>query len=619
MRRILLGFLVLGVLQACGGGDGRSRIVFRLQLLRLPDLGPSGGHYEGYALVGGQAVSTGKFIVDGTAVPARVLSPDRGRDYGTVDSATFGPSITGLGQDFPFIEDATAFFITVEPPGDRDRVPSGCAVMGGLVLGKRADLDAIGLLPLGGPGIGALAGSTGAATLLAATGAPAQDASGAWFVVPDGGGGFLPALTLPLPGGAWTYEAWVEAPVGLLSLGRFRAVDSYDFDAQSTGVRGSSSIGLFAPGQDFAIAEQRGAAAMTDLAAGGWRVEITVEPVRDNTQGPFPLRLLSGDIPTDAVNAQGIAAREIPLQNLAQALPRLDATFTPGLLALSGSAPKGLGSPDSGVYALWTLDLGGSPHLVARFVTPDGPGLVTSPGGLVIYGGTGAFAFDPLNTGLGAAFPDPAATRALLVTQEPFAPPTPAPSEVVILRGELLAGAAVLDVAQAIADFSGAAGLATCRTPTDDGIAAAPNDRFGIWFQGLVPLPTLLLPELPPAWTYEGWVVHDGLGRRHSTGRFRSAFGPDEDAASFRGRGTAGIGFSVPGQDFLRDDPGILIPALPDLRGRAVRITLEPVPDLDPGPSPFLVLEGTLPLATLVPGAPFLDRSADLPAGRLRF
>ncbi len=136
-RHLVLVVLAL-TLAACGGGDGRGRIVFRLSTERLSDLGRGLGHYEGFAIVNGIPVSTGKFVVNAATTPAAITSPDGERVYGTTLEATFGPSATGLGQNFPFIEDATGFFVTIEPEGDRDGVPSGNVVMAGMVLDRRA-------------------------------------------------------------------------------------------------------------------------------------------------------------------------------------------------------------------------------------------------------------------------------------------------------------------------------------------------------------------------------------------------------------------------------------------------------------------------------------------------
>ena len=94
----------------------------------LPDSGTMRGHYEGFAVVNGQAISTGKFVVLGTGPGALIMNPEQTLTFGTAMRAEFGPSSTLLGQDFPFINDATHFFITIEPDGDSDPAPS-CQVI----------------------------------------------------------------------------------------------------------------------------------------------------------------------------------------------------------------------------------------------------------------------------------------------------------------------------------------------------------------------------------------------------------------------------------------------------------------------------------------------------------
>ena len=78
---------------------------------------------------------------------------------------------------------------------------------------------------------------------------------------------------------------------------------------------------------------------------------------------------------------------------------------------------------------------------------------------------------------------------------------------------------------------------------------------------------------------------------------------------------------SEDGFHFLVADPGTAIPGPVDLTtGFLAAITLEPFPDTSAGPSPFLILDGPLPAATLTASAPFTNQSgATLPTGLLTY
>jgi hypothetical protein len=120
------------------------------------------------------------------------------------------------------------------------------------------------------------------------------------------------------------------------------------------------------------------------------------------------------------------------------------------------------------------------------------------------------------------------------------------------------------------AGHSGGFILKTPTTHADDG-----DDSQGIWWLQLInggPSASLVLPELPNGWVYEGWVVGDN--GPISTGRFMAANQEDSDGAGM----TAGPdGFPMfAGQDFIA-------PPM-DLIGHAAVISVEPEPDDSPMP-----------------------------------
>ena len=99
---------------------------------------------------------------------------------------------------------------------------------------------------------------------------------------------------------------------------------------------------------------------------------------------------------------------------------------------------------------------------------------------------------------------------------------------------------------------------------------------------------SLVLPELPEGWQYEGWVVIDGTPV--TTGRFLVADEADF-AAPFSGP-EAGPPF--PGEDFIVNAPvGLEFPT--DLSGMVAVVSIEPEPD--DGPAPFVLkpLVGQIP------------------------
>ena len=621
-RGLVIGMAVL--LASCGGSGvgGTGRIAFNLQLVGLPALGPQGGTYEGWAVLGGIPISTGKFRIDDTTNPASVTNVLGTRVYGTVDGALFGPANTGLGGLFPFIVSATHFFVTIEPELDINFVPSDNVVMAGPIVNANADLTFTGDLDTGVPANPDLTAAAGNAAFFAATG-PGIPTNGVWFTpVPMQPGG---GLTLPVPFGNWTYEGWVEeiATGVRYSTGKFLDAGFPDLDAATSLTRGGANIGLDGPGEEFLEAATINDADVLNLVSGDWVALVTIEPCSDNSFLPSPLRILAEPIPTDAVNAMtGFSAMTVEMNPLNLALPQLTATATPGMLSFTGSAPGEIGGPRDGFYAVWSDDGVNPPDLVARFIVSVAAGTVTSLDGMTLFGSLAAFTFDPANTGL----PFPAVENAVeifitLQAQPGVSPGGPSPHAV--LSGQMTAGQGALTVfgtqARGIADFSQVSGSFICSTPTDNAVGVAANDGMGIWFRTLTGLPALDLPALPVTWRYEGWVENTVTGERRSTGRFCPLASPDEDAMTWPGRGMVNTGFSVPGQDFVRADPGTTIPAGVDLgTGWMAVITLEPFPDTSLDPSAFVILNG--PLSTMGGvSAPFTNRAGTFPTGTLTF
>lgn len=621
---LLTGLLAFVVLPAgCGGGDGKGRFAFDASFSGLAPLGSTGGTYEGWAVTGGTPLSTGKFRIDDSVSPAAVVNAARTRTYGTVQEATFGPANTLLGESFPFITDATRFFVTLEPEGDDDGVPTGNVILEGTFTGDRAELAPSALVA------GDLTQASAVATVATFTGSGSSPAgNGLWLLsttMPPPG-----PVTLPEPLGSWAYEAFLDDGTSTWSLGRFRVLDRPDSDAATAPTRGDASVGPAAPGQDFLVgATGVGGSPVLDLASGSWRVEVTVEPEPDNASGPGPLLLLAGDVPSEAVDASGRSARDVDLDPLPGGLPRLDVLVGSDSLSFLGDPIGPLGPLQAGHYQAWAV-VGGTPMSCGRFRVDPALDLVVSLDGLTIFGLPGGFILSAANTGLMGAFPDVQAATRVFFTVELQGDPLPAPSDHVILAGAMGGGGGELTVAglrafggPGLADFRDVAGTCVLRSPTNDAPGVVPDDQRGAWFISHDDPrdPSLTLPPLPSGWVYEGWVVETGTGERWSTGRFQKADAPDLDANTWPGRGGARPGPSAPGQDFVTGNPGVAVPAMDLTGGLQVLVTLEPSPDTSPDPFWIGVLQGTTPagagtpftLGPLLTGAP-----GELPSGVIR-
>ncbi len=82
-------------------------------------------HYEGWAIIGGEAKSTGKFNVD---TLGNIIDTD-------------GAEIANGEFDVGFdMKDATAIVISIEPAGDTDEIPSSTKFLAGDVADDKADL-----------------------------------------------------------------------------------------------------------------------------------------------------------------------------------------------------------------------------------------------------------------------------------------------------------------------------------------------------------------------------------------------------------------------------------------------------------------------------------------------
>ncbi len=612
VRRRLVAALALVALliPGCGGGDD-GRYAFTLSLTGLPELAEGTGHYEVFAVVGTSDRTCGKFRVTGAGAGATVWNLSGSILYGELASFTLGPSNTQLGQDFPFIADTTAIFVTHEPEGDTDRVPSGNTILEGEWVGDTVALEPTGFTSAARAAIPDLASATGACVLATPTddltNAVANDASGVWFAgcapLP---GCTTPGLALPALAGSWVYEAFVTDGVSYWSTGRFRDPSARDDDAEADPTRGPDGIGPSFPGRDFVTPVTFPAIPVLDLASGDFEVLVTVEPEPDNDLGPFHLGLLEEEaIPEDAVTEGNQTAGDIALDSIAAELPTVEAAVTAASLTLSAIGLPDLGGLRAGRYEVFAR-IGGVTVSAGAFVIQGTA--VLRPDLVVQYGTTASAVLDAVSTGLGAAFPDLTLATDLQISLEPQGDDDPLPAGRTLLAGALSGGLATLDTAgltvsggPGLADFAAVSGRYVLATPSDSGSGIPANDASGIYFRRSTGVSSLVLPVLPAGFVYEGWVRDVTVGNFLSTGRFLTPSGYDQNARVSPTRGTNNLGFPHPGEEFVTELAARNLPVL-DLRGFDVLVTVEPEPDSDSAPFFVTVLRGTVPASAVQNG-----------------
>ncbi len=239
----------------------------------------NGYHYEGWAIINGSPVSTGKFNVNTNGelvdLSGRVITK------GEFD----------VGTD---LSEATVFAITIEPAGDADSMPSGTKFIAGAVS-RSSDLSANLSINHGAALGDDFLGISGTYILATPTdGADNNETSGIWYIDLSSGGP-TPGLQLPTLPPGFEYEGWVIFDGTPVSTGKFRDVA----DADSGNPYSGPQPGKPFPGEDFLQNAPTGLTFPTDLS--GRVAAISIEPVPDDDLGtPFPLKPLVGAIPDNA-------------------------------------------------------------------------------------------------------------------------------------------------------------------------------------------------------------------------------------------------------------------------------------------------------------------------------
>lgn len=271
---LLLALVASITMVACDSGSSSSDAGLDLSLAGVEPLS-NGFHYEGWLIIDGQPVTTGKFNVN---------------DGGALVSLS-GSAISGGMFDIDAdIDDATAFVLTIEPAGDTDTVPAATKYMGGDIVSGQTQLSISHGSSLGDD----FASSTGNYILATPTnGADSNELSGIWWLDPSSGS-MQPGLDLPTLPAGWRYEGWSVINGSPVTTGTFTSVASADDFAGFSGAQAGPPF----PGEDFLTSAPAGQSFPTDLS--GTVAVISVEPFPDNDPAPFTLKPLVGNVPASA-------------------------------------------------------------------------------------------------------------------------------------------------------------------------------------------------------------------------------------------------------------------------------------------------------------------------------
>ena len=239
--------------------------IVQLQFAGLPVLGGA-SVYEGWAIVDGQPVSTGRFVVD--EVGAQFGDDGEPIDHFVIDATA-----------------ATAFVLTLEPTVDDDPAPSDIHLLGGDVVDGTAQLSVDHPTALATN----FAETAGSVEIVVPTAPDSPiDTAGVWFFSNGAG-----SLTLPALPAGWVYEGWAVFDGIPVTTGRFtdpNAADDFD------GFSGDES-GPATPGEDFIRNAPDGLE--FPRSAAGATVVVSVEPAQDDSPAPFVLKPLIGELPAE--------------------------------------------------------------------------------------------------------------------------------------------------------------------------------------------------------------------------------------------------------------------------------------------------------------------------------
>lgn len=290
MTRLILFLLFCFMLLACKKEEetntNKTTAIFDKLYIRLDSFKrlQGGYNYEGWLMLKGTPVSTGKFNLD----PENLNVYDTlNKPHGYIANVLFV-----FKQD---ISTADEFFITMEPKGDMDLIPTGIKIVFGKIdsLKSKAEAlnsDAIGLdFKL----------STGSYIIGTRSTIPVDKFPfGIWFAKRvKGEEDILTGLNLPAitQNASWTYEAWLiykTVPTDeYFKIGRFIKPDAPDSSKLSP--LAPNQVPIPVPGEDFIYDDT------LKLNNGSYKLLITLEPRIDNEKNsPFFIKLFENNIPS---------------------------------------------------------------------------------------------------------------------------------------------------------------------------------------------------------------------------------------------------------------------------------------------------------------------------------
>lgn len=271
MKKLILSIMGLALFAtSCSDDDSVSTPInsnLNLNLTGLEDLG-SDFVYEGWIIVNGSPVTTGRFSINAT---------------GVLSQSSFPVLKTVLDA-------ATTFVLTIEPAVGDDPAPSNVHVLAGDFSGTNGNLTIQHSAALGSD----FTSSVGKYILATPTDSDmTNEDSGVWFL-DNSGASPVAGLTLPTLPAGWKYEGWAVVNGTPISTGTFLSPSGMDSSGMFSGANASPPF----PGEDFLMNAPNGVTFPTSLL--GKTVVISVEPSPDNSPAPFALKPLVHNVPTTA-------------------------------------------------------------------------------------------------------------------------------------------------------------------------------------------------------------------------------------------------------------------------------------------------------------------------------
>ncbi|PKG51646.1 anti-sigma factor [Olleya sp. 1-3] len=284
IRKMYLAVMAMGLLSvSCSNDDDATPQIetsgLTLNLTGLEALGDD-FVYEGWVIVDGAPVSTGRF--------SDVTFPQ-----------TFQVLSTQLAA-------ATTFVLSIEPTVDPDPAPAETKVLAGDFSGTSANVNSNLVADF----------STVAGTFILATPTDADDTneeSGVWFL-DNASGSAVTGLNLPVLSDGWKYEGWAVINGTPISTGTFTDASMADDNAATSVFKGDTGNGPGYPGEDYLQNAPAGFTFPTDLR--GTTIVVSVEPSPDNSAAPFTLKPLAQMVAADAAVHTSITMGDGPVQSL---------------------------------------------------------------------------------------------------------------------------------------------------------------------------------------------------------------------------------------------------------------------------------------------------------------